>query len=281
MAAAREVTIDPWEPTYPARARALAPVPRLHLRGHLPAGPALAVVGSRAATRGDLDTAHALSHHVAGRGVAVISGGALGVDAAAHRGALAAGGTTVVVLGNGLDLVYPDRHHQLFAEVVRTGGALVTMFPAGTPPRAWHFVRRNQLIAALADVVLVVAARVGSGALHTARAAARLGRRLAAVPGTPGAELLLAAGAAPVAGPAELDAVLAGRATTRVRPPPTPEAARVLAAIVAAEAPAGLEALCAGPDLGLTLGEVALCLCELEADGWILPVPGGAYVPAP
>ena len=112
-----------------------------------------------------MDRAHALARHLAGRGIHVVSGGALGIDGAAHRGALAGGGTTTVVLGNGCDIAYPDRHAALFARVLRDGGALVSRHPDGTTPRRGMFLARNPLIAALADLCVVVEADARSGSL--------------------------------------------------------------------------------------------------------------------
>jgi DNA processing protein len=116
--------------------------------------------------------------------VVVISGLALGVDAAAHLGALDAGGCTVAVLGTGVDVIYPASHTQLAARIVDGGGALVSQFPAGTRPQRGNFPRRNWTIAALSDLVVVVEAGEGSGALITAEAALALDREVMAVPGS-------------------------------------------------------------------------------------------------
>lgn len=175
-----------------------------------PEGPAIAIVGARAASQLAVDRAAQLATHAARRGVHVVSGGAIGVDGAAHRGALLGGGTTTVVLGSALDVVYPRRHAHLFREVVARGGGLISALPAGTQPRRFTFLQRNPLIAALADAVVVVEADVRSGSLVTAAAGKQLGRVVAAWPGSPGCDRLLRAGAAVIESCDDLDRVLAG-----------------------------------------------------------------------
>jgi DNA processing protein len=155
-----------------------------------------------------MERAHRIARHLATRGVHVVSGGALGIDGAAHRGALAAGGRTTVVLGSGVDVAYPKRHAALFREVLARGGSLAGLLPDGMAPRRGTFLQRNPLIAALADAVIVVEADVASGSLSTARAARELGRVVAAWPGSRGCERLLAAGAAIVEGEADAERVL-------------------------------------------------------------------------
>jgi DNA processing protein len=163
-----------------------------------------------------MDRAHAWARHLTERRVQVVSGGALGVDGAAHRGALAAHGATTVVLGGGLDLPYPPRHVPLFRDVVARGGTLAGLVPDGTVPRPELFPQRNQLIAALADVVIVVEADLRSGSLSTAAAAQRFGRIVAACPGSRGCERLLAAGAAVIENESDADLALAGAPRRRV-----------------------------------------------------------------
>jgi len=195
----------------PRRVQALGWTRPVYLRG-APLGdrPSVAIVGARAASRAAMDRAHALARHLAGRGVEVVSGGALGVDGAAHRGALSGHGTTTVVLGSGVDVLYPVRHAPLFAEVVAQGGTLAGMLPDGTRPRAGTFPQRNRLIAALADVVIVVEADVRSGSLSTAAAGRGFGRMVAAWPGSRGCERLLAAGAAIIENETDAELALAG-----------------------------------------------------------------------
>jgi DNA processing protein len=167
----------------------------LYVRGTLSTGPAVAIVGARAATVVGMERAHAIGRHLATRGVHVVSGGALGIDGAAHRGALAGGGTTTVVLGSGTDVYYPERHARLFEQALERG-AIVSLLPDGTQPRSGTFLARNPLIAALADAVIVVEADVRSGSLATARSALKMKRILAAWPGSSGCDRLLGEGAA-------------------------------------------------------------------------------------
>jgi DNA processing protein len=145
--------------------------------------PPLAMVGSRRPTPQGLENAFELARALAARGVTIASGLALGADAAAHRGALAARGTTLAVLGNGLDFLYPRANRALHEEILARG-ALVSAFPLGTMPLRGHFPRRNRILAAMTLGTLVIEAARGSGSLLTARAAARAGRALFAVPGS-------------------------------------------------------------------------------------------------
>jgi len=159
---------------------------RLRTRGRWPPpeGPRAAIVGSRRPSPYGEAVAEQLALELARAGVIVISGLALGIDAAAHRGALNAGGVTVAVLGTGVDVIYPSAHTQLAEAIVTGGGALVSQFPDGTTPRRNNFPARNYTIAALADVVVVVEAAEGSGALITAGAALDLHKEVMAVPGS-------------------------------------------------------------------------------------------------
>jgi DNA processing protein len=145
--------------------------------------PQLAIVGSRNPTRLGRDTAELFARHLAAAGLAVTSGLALGIDSAAHRGALAAHGRTIAVMGCGLDSIYPRENAALASEVA-TSGALVSDLPAGTPPLRQHFPRRNRIISGLAVGTLVVEAALQSGSLITARLAADQGREVFAIPGS-------------------------------------------------------------------------------------------------
>ncbi len=158
----------------------------LRVRGRWPPpeGPRAAIVGSRRPSPYGEAVAEQLGADLARAGVIVISGLALGIDAAAHRGALLSGGVTVAVMGTGVDIVYPAAHGRLAEDILAAGGALVSQFPDGTTPRRHNFPARNWTIAALSDVVVVVEAAAGSGALITADAALDLHKEVMAVPGS-------------------------------------------------------------------------------------------------
>lgn len=173
------------DPRYPARLSELVDAPLvLYVRGdpQVLADPQLAIVGSRNPTPGARETTQAFAHFLAACGLTISSGLAVGVDAAAHLGALEAG-QTLAVMGTGPDRVYPATHREL-ARRIAARGALVTEFPPGTGPRSEHFPRRNRLIAALSLGTLVVEAALQSGSLITARLAAELGREVFAIPGS-------------------------------------------------------------------------------------------------
>lgn len=244
-------------------------------RGLLDPRRCVAIVGSRAASGRGMGMAMDLARAMAQAGWVVASGGAVGIDAAAHRGALAAGGPTVAVVAGGTATPYPERHRELFAEIVARGGALVSPFGVSTPPRRWHFVRRNGLLAELAFATVVVEAGARSGSLHTAVAAHGLGRLVAACPGTPGADALLREGAALVESPADLLAALGG---TPRRPAIAAPGDALETTILQALTPGahhGAEAI--AERAGLTLRETLRGLSALEAAGLAIAAPGGAY----
>jgi DNA processing protein len=153
--------------------------------------PQLAIVGSRRASRPGLDTAAAFSRSLSRIGFTITSGLALGVDGAAHKAALEAGGVTVGVLGTGLEKLYPQRHRQLAADMSAQGSAVISELPLDAGPSAANFPRRNRIISGLSLGVLVVEASIASGSLITARLAAEQGREVFAIPGSihhPGAK---------------------------------------------------------------------------------------------
>lgn len=174
-------------PEYPARLADLE-VPPLHLRCLGPARfaePHVAIVGTRRADRDGLEFARCLARDLARTGHVVVSGGALGIDTAAHEGALEGGGRTVVVLPSGLSPPYPRANEPLFARILTSGGALLTEMPDGTPPRAHRLLRRNELVAALSHAVVIVQAPLRSGALSTAAHARACARPVFVMPSSP------------------------------------------------------------------------------------------------
>ena len=145
--------------------------------------PGVALVGARAATAYGEHVATEFSAGLTTSGVAIVSGGAYGIDGMAHRAALAAGGTTIAVLAGGVDRLYPAGHADMLRRVAGSGGAVIAEAPCGTTPTKWRFLQRNRLIAALSAATVVVEAGWRSGSLNTAGHAASLGRPLGAVPG--------------------------------------------------------------------------------------------------
>ena len=184
-AAAAGIGALAWDdPRFPAALLAIPDCPPLlWYRGDLSAltQPAVAIVGSRAATAVALATAARLGEDLAARGVTVVSGLARGVDSSAHRGALRAG-RTIAVLGSGADYIYP-REHTALAASIAVSGLVLSEYPPGTPPNAFHFPQRNRLISGLSRAVVVIEASEKSGSLITAGCALEQGRDVMAVPG--------------------------------------------------------------------------------------------------
>jgi DNA processing protein len=174
------------DPDYPEILRNMPDAPAwLYVKGDRSAlrRPSLAIVGSRNATAQGKRDAHAFAQALAEAGLTIVSGLAEGIDTAAHEGGLAGNGSGLAVVGTGLDRVYPAKNRDL-AHRLASGGALVSEFPIGTPPRPGHFPRRNRLISGLSLGVLVVEAAPQSGSLITARLAAEQGREVFAIPGS-------------------------------------------------------------------------------------------------
>jgi DNA processing protein len=284
--------VDSSSPAWPDRLAHLeSPPPGFWQLGSTdPATPCVAVVGSRRATFQGVDIARSIGGELGAAGIQVVSGMALGIDAAAHTGALDAGGSTVAVLGCGIDVCYPSRHAELRARIIARG-CLITEEPAGTPPFKHNFPRRNRIIAALAQAVVVVEATERSGALSTARWAADLGREVLAVPGSirsrqsSGTNLLIRDGARPFLGIGDLlDAVPALRAAVpetaldtlpglaksgleRFSPP--------LREILARMGTQPVHPDQVGVSLGLSPALVASRLGALELAGAVMSLPGG------
>lgn len=174
------------DPAYPAALLTMHDPPGLlYITGRIESlhAPGVAIVGSRNATPQGIDDAAGFARELAAAGLAIVSGLALGIDAAAHRGALDAQGVTIAVVGTGADLVYPAKHRALAHEIALRG-AIVSEWPLGTPAKPAHFPQRNRLIAGMTRGVLVVEAAPRSGSLITARLANEMGRDVFAVPGS-------------------------------------------------------------------------------------------------
>jgi len=240
----------------------------------------LAVVGSRNATPQGLQTAETFARALAGKGFSIISGLALGIDAAAHRGALAADGETIAVIGTGADRVYPARNKEL-AVAIAERGAIVSEFPLGTPAVAANFPRRNRIISGLSRGVLVVEAAPESGSLITARLAAEQGREVFAIPGSihspvaRGCHKLIKQGAKLVETAQDILEEFGNHAEPCLRPEP-PSVAEENAILKAlGHDPCALDDLLERTGLGadLLLGE----LLTLELDGLIATLPGNRY----
>lgn len=171
------------EERYPALLRAIHDPPALlYVRGALPTGEALAVVGARQASAAGRQLTLETCRELASRGIAIVSGLARGIDTAAHQGALEGQGFTVAVLGCGIDRVYPPENARLFQRILERG-TILSEYPPGTPPLAGHFPGRNRIISGLCRGVLIVEAAEGSGSLITADFALEQGREVFAVPG--------------------------------------------------------------------------------------------------
>ena len=246
-------------------------------------GPRVAIVGTRDASQYGIDLAYELGRDLAAAGVAVVSGLAIGIDGAAHAGALAAAtAPPIAVVGSGLDVVYPRRHESLWREVERRG-VVLSEAPLGAPPVRWRFPARNRVIAALADVLIVVESRELGGSMHTVAEAQRRDRPVFAAPGpirsatSAGTNRLLRDGAQVLCDASDvllalgLSAALQ-RSVREHRPAPSPEDAQVLEAV--GWSPVSLDAL--ATRTARPLGSLALALDRLRADGW-LAERGGWY----
>lgn len=187
----------------------LATIPRapktVYTLGNCDIGEAsVAIVGTRKPTRYGADVTTQLAEGLAKRGVVIVSGLALGIDALAHKGALRVGGRTVVVQANGLDRLYPSSHRQLAIDILAKNGGIVSEYPPGTPPLQYRFLERNRLVSGLADALIVTEASARSGTMNTVMHALEQGRDVYAVPGnitspmSSGCNTLIEQGATPI-----------------------------------------------------------------------------------
>lgn len=289
---------------YPPLLRQIAHPPHLlyvygetDLTDHFP----VAVVGTRRASAYGLTHTREIAAELAQTGVCVVSGLALGIDAAAHTGALDGGGRTVAVLGSALDKPYPQENEPLMRRILESGGSVVSEYAPGTPPSRYSFLQRNRIIAGMCLGTLVTEGPRRSGALNTATRTLENGREVFALPGnvdSPGAQLpnmLISEGARLVTGAADILSALV------IEPKDAPKAAQ--AAVAPMEAPvekkphipggldetqraicaallageADFDALCAVS--GLESDELGALLIEMEMDGLVTPLAGTRYAP--
>jgi DNA processing protein len=262
------------------------PPPVLHYAGKpdLLNRPALAIVGSRNATPQGRENAEAFAAALSAAGLTIVSGLAQGIDAAAHRGGLAGAGSSVAVVGTGIDRIYPAGNKALAHRLAAEGG-LLSQFTLGTPPLPGNFPRRNRVISGLVRGVLVVEATPNSGSLITARFAAEQGREVFAIPGSihspfsKGCHRLIKDGAKLVETAQDVLEELGlapARASDRAwagTPAPDGDAARVLAAL--GHDPADVDLL--AERTGLDASAIAVALVELELAGQVAQLPGGAF----
>ncbi|MCC6155310.1 MAG: DNA-protecting protein DprA [Candidatus Hydrogenedentes bacterium] len=220
------------DPSYPLRlAEIYDPPLLLFIRGRMLEAeqPCVAIVGTRRATPYGIRMAEKFGRELAARGVTVVSGMANGIDTAAHRGALEAGGNTIAVLGCGVDVVYPQQNADLMKEIIARG-SVVSQFPMGTSPSPGHFPYRNRIISGMSLGTLVIEAPLSSGALITARQAAEQGREVFAIPGqigvtnSQGPHLLIREGAKLVESVEDIlvELELPASVRTPARPQPVP-----------------------------------------------------------
>ena len=270
------------DPAYPvALATIVDPPPVLWTRGRIDAlhAPAVAIVGSRAASQYALSIAHDLAHDLAACGLVVVSGLARGVDSAAHRGALAVGGVTVAVLGSGVDVMYPPEHAPLAKQIDERGAVISELVP-GTKPDAMFFPLRNRIISGLSRAVVVIEAGEKSGSLITARCALEQGRDVLAVPGNVlngrnrGAHGLLRDGAKIVESADDILEELGMRGQGVARPAPAPSDP-ILACLTPGE-PSDLDAIAEATGLGTA--KLLPRLFALELQGAVARIGGGRFV---
>jgi DNA processing protein len=256
----------------------------LYARGRtgLLAGVALAIVGSRNATQQGEANAEAFARALSDAGFTIVSGLALGIDAAAHRGGLAGGSSTIAVLGTGIDVIYPSRNAALAAEIAERG-LLISEFPLGAVPAAQNFPRRNRLISGLARGCLVVEAALASGSLITARAAAEQGREVFAIPGSihsplaKGCHALIKSGAKLVESAEDVLAELSGYRTSGQASTTRPAADSRDAGLLRhmGHDPVDVDSLCSRASMSAE--QVSSELLRLELDGRVAALPGGLY----
>jgi len=271
---------------YPPLLREIIDPPlALHLRGDrsLLQREGLAVVGSRRASPYALNAARRIAEPLAGEaGLVIVSGLARGIDAAAHEAALDAGGTTIAVLGTGIDVIYPRSHTRLFRRIEEQG-LIVSEFPPGTAPLAANFPMRNRVISGLTRGTVIVEATSRSGSLITARMAAEQGREVFAVPGSifspgsVGTHRLIQYGAKLVHDANDVLEELPGFARLQSKAPPSPDPElRDVLEVLARDEAVHIDTVASR--LGRPLTAIAESLLQLELGGWVKALPGSRYL---
>ncbi len=279
-----------WDGDYPPLLKNIPDPPALlYGRGARTFGEALAVVGSRVPSPTGRIAAESLSHEIAAQGLTIVSGLARGVDTAAHRGALAAGGQTIAVLGCGIDRVYPQENDRLYQQIAETGTLLSEYLP-GSDPLPGHFPGRNRIISGLCRGTLIVEATLDSGSLITAELALEQGREVFAIPGSidrptsAGPNRLIKEGAHPVTEAVDILSVLWPDRNGRMTPEESSAFATTLEEPLRAvwsaldRHPRHVDELVGG--LGLTAGELSAILLHLELLGRVEQLPGARFVRA-
>lgn len=288
VATLREHVVTLVDDAYPPLLREIIDPPlALHVRGDaaLLARPALAMVGSRRASPYGINAAAHLARAIAPSGLTIVSGLARGIDAAAHCAALDAHGTTIAVLGTGIDVIYPRSNARLFRRI-EAEGLIVSEFPPGTPPRKENFPIRNRVISGLSLGTVIVEATSRSGSLITARMAAEQGREVFVVPGSifsagsEGTHRLAQYGAKLVHDPLDIFDELPEhlRPAEAVREPEPESPLREVLDVLRHEEALHIDEVAS--HLGRTSATVAESLLQLELEGWIRALPGARYVRA-
>jgi DNA processing protein len=264
----------------------------LYAKGNLDclASPCLAVVGSRNSTPQGEKNAEDFSENLSRQGLCIVSGMAIGIDGAAHRGALKANGATIAVVGTGLDIVYPAKHRNLAHQIV-SHGLILSEFPLGTPSKAQNFPRRNRIISGLSLGCLVIEANLDSGSLITARLAAEQGREVFAIPGSihspvaKGCHQLIKQGAKLVESTDDILSELRLLIDVKSATPISPSGSLPKRANEPSEANTVLDSMGFEPVhfdtllslTGLTVSALSTMLTLLELDGKVSPLHGGKF----
>ncbi len=279
--------ISYWDADYPADLKSIHDPPAiLYVRGKLPTIDSLAVVGSRLASPAGIALTARICLAIAETGITIVSGLARGIDSAAHRAALDAGGLTIAVLGCGIDRIYPPEHDRLFNQIIKSG-AVISEYPPGTPPLPGHFPGRNRIISGLSKGVLIVEAARKSGSLITADFALEQGREVFAIPGavtannSDGVNSLLKDGAHLVTETRDITEVLWPQQPTRTISPANIinlELSKIELDIVQHldSDPIHIDDL--ARKSGLTPMELSVILLQLEILGGAIQLPGMRYI---